>query len=405
MGLSLEVKGASIQFKLMGDEITSYQFSLKAPNAEYAKSDEDERYLVITMDILRMVGEKKEALALIRQWAATEYHDEHYYHSVKVMDTHQGVLVRAVTFPDAYIHRCEEKINPDTGQGTLTLLLMQKPDKLESMLIESFSDTPVQETISSNNAAPIVPTKNAEKPATQRETEKVVLIGNRTKKLDNVGENGRDKWVDENGKRYYPVKCNWVSESDFSKLRQHAVRKAWRNEKKLAEEDKLAETMNLAKKKKSTTRDWGDEEIKELLGTKGKVTGYEGQHMISAKEVPDYAGCPNNIQFLKGRNLTPNEHIEAHGGNYGNPTFGYYCPNDKKITLVFKGHPYIPSKGSQCLYNRKAGDGCPYNTESGKNNCPYETLNGKGCPNGLPNDKAQTCNPPKDGCSYTSAKK
>lgn len=50
--------------------------------------------------------------------------------------------------------------------------------------------------------------------------------------------------------------------------------------------------------------------------TTGKVKGYEGQHMKSAEAYPDKAGDPNNIQFLKGRNMDVNEHLDAHGGNY-----------------------------------------------------------------------------------------
>ena len=40
----------------------------------------------------------------------------------------------------------------------------------------------------------------------------------------------------------------------------------------------------------------GPAEKLELLQT-GKVKGYEGQHMKSANEYPDFAGEPDNIQF------------------------------------------------------------------------------------------------------------
>jgi hypothetical protein len=52
--------------------------------------------------------------------------------------------------------------------------------------------------------------------------------------------------------------------------------------------------------------------------------------MKSATEYPDFAGDPDNIQFLKGRNMDVNEHINAHGGNYHNPTNGYYDPKTGK---------------------------------------------------------------------------
>ncbi len=66
--------------------------------------------------------------------------------------------------------------------------------------------------------------------------------------------------------------------------------------------------------------------MQELLSN-GKVKGYEGQHMKSAEAYTDFAGDPNNIQFLKGRKMDFNEHLDAHGGNYRNPTNGYYDPS------------------------------------------------------------------------------
>ncbi len=49
--------------------------------------------------------------------------------------------------------------------------------------------------------------------------------------------------------------------------------------------------------------------------------------MKSAEAYPDYAGDPDNIQFLIGRNMDVNEHLDAHNGNYQNLTNGYYDPN------------------------------------------------------------------------------
>ncbi|MEK4936671.1 hypothetical protein BW425_08120 [Bacillus pseudomycoides] len=94
---------------------------------------------------------------------------------------------------------------------------------------------------------------------------------------------------------------------------------AWKQEKELVQ------------KTGRGTRDWTPEEKLELLQT-GKVKGYEGQHMKSANEYPDFAGEPDNIQFLKGRNMDVNEHLDAHSGSYHNPTNGYYTPkNDSMI--------------------------------------------------------------------------
>ncbi|PJN50702.1 T7SS effector LXG polymorphic toxin [Bacillus mycoides] len=121
------------------------------------------------------------------------------------------------------------------------------------------------------------------------------------------------------GKKQYNVNGKWVTDKQFSALRQKAVRHAWRQEKELI------------KKTGKGTRDWTPAEKLELLQT-GKVKGYEGQHMKSANEYPDFAGEPDNIQFLKGRNMDVNEHFDAHRGNYHNPTNGYYTPKNDSMT-------------------------------------------------------------------------
>ena len=113
------------------------------------------------------------------------------------------------------------------------------------------------------------------------------------------------------GKKQYNVKGKWLTAKQFSVLRQKAVRHAWKAEKELVE------------KTGKGTRNWTESELVELLST-GKVKGYEGQHMKSANEFPDFAGDPDNIQFLKGRTMDINEHLDAHKGNYQNPTNGYY---------------------------------------------------------------------------------
>ncbi|MFG6496132.1 hypothetical protein P8610_12270 [Fictibacillus sp. UD] len=115
------------------------------------------------------------------------------------------------------------------------------------------------------------------------------------------------------GKKQYNVNGKWLTDKQFSVLRQKAVRQSWKQEK------------DLVLKTGRGTREWTSDELTELITT-GKVKGYEGQHMKSANEYPDFAGEPDNIQFLKGRNMDVNEHLDAHGGSYHNPTNGYYLP-------------------------------------------------------------------------------
>lgn len=92
--------------------------------------------------------------------------------------------------------------------------------------------------------------------------------------------------------------------------RQKAVRDAWAREKEYVLKGK-------------GTCDWSIKEQKELIQT-GHVNGYDGQHMKSVAEYPEYAASADNIQFLKHE-----DHLKAHNSGqvksgFRSPTNGYY---------------------------------------------------------------------------------
>lgn len=109
--------------------------------------------------------------------------------------------------------------------------------------------------------------------------------------------------------------------------RNKAVREAWNKELELVQEGK-------------GTREWTPEQQKDIL-EKGRAydengKAFEGQHMKSAEMYPEYQGEPGNIQFL-----TRAEHLEAHDGNWQNPTNWYYNPVTKE-KFDFGDGPFIP---------------------------------------------------------------
>lgn len=99
-----------------------------------------------------------------------------------------------------------------------------------------------------------------------------------------------------------------------------AIRLAWERERELVRQGK-------------GTRDWTKEQQQDILDPdKGKAydemgRAFEGQHMKSVAEYPEYQGNPDNIQFL-----TKEEHLEAHKGSWQNPTNWYYDPITKEFT-------------------------------------------------------------------------
>lgn len=112
--------------------------------------------------------------------------------------------------------------------------------------------------------------------------------------------------------------------SDTNQERKSAVREAWKNERGFVREAK-------------GTRDWSQSEQREILA-KGRANGYEGHHMKSVKEYPQYAGDPKNIQFLNR-----SEHVNgAHNGNTQNATNGYYNPETKTMHNFGNSNPQAP---------------------------------------------------------------
>lgn len=95
-----------------------------------------------------------------------------------------------------------------------------------------------------------------------------------------------------------------------------AILVAWIKEQELVQEGK-------------GTREWTLQQQRDILD-KGKAydddgIAFQGQHMKSAEKYPQYQGEPENIQFL-----TRTEHLDAHNGNWRNPTNWYFNPVTKE---------------------------------------------------------------------------
>lgn len=90
--------------------------------------------------------------------------------------------------------------------------------------------------------------------------------------------------------------------------RKSAVKNAWKNEVE-------------AVKNGTSKYNWTRKELKQLL-TNGKVSGYDGCHIVDVSVNPSLAGDPNNIIFLKRYESFPGEvcHYMVHNYNWNNPS-------------------------------------------------------------------------------------
>ncbi|WP_121616337.1 T7SS effector LXG polymorphic toxin [Virgibacillus halodenitrificans] len=183
-----------------------------------------------------------------------------------------------------------------------------------SKAIAAASFIPVGKVLKLKKAGELLNLKSTDKIVAKKEINKVDEVKHKEQGIVKKKGEIPSKTRVVNGNKEYSVKGKWITAKQFSVLRQKSVRQAWKAERELVE------------KTGRGSRDWTPDELDQLLTT-GKVRGYEGQHMKSANEYPDFAGDPDNIQFLKGRTMDKNEHLDAHEGNYKNPTNGYYHPN------------------------------------------------------------------------------
>lgn len=112
---------------------------------------------------------------------------------------------------------------------------------------------------------------------------------------------------------------------EVDRQRQKAVEKAWLKERELV----------LAGR---GTRDWTLGQQAELIKY-GRVSGFEGQHMLNVADHLKQAGNAENIQFL-----TFEEHFYgAHDENFRNATEGYFDPFSGKMHYEMQGAvPIIP---------------------------------------------------------------
>lgn len=105
----------------------------------------------------------------------------------------------------------------------------------------------------------------------------------------------------------------------FPAQRQAAINEAWEQERRLVLQGK-------------GTRDWTVSQQEELIRT-GKVSGFDGSHMLDASSNPSVASNPDNIQFL-----TYEEHIYgAHDRNPRNPTTGRFNPATGETNPISPG--------------------------------------------------------------------
>ena len=109
-------------------------------------------------------------------------------------------------------------------------------------------------------------------------------------------------------------------EMNSKAAREHAVNQAWKKEAERVLDGK-------------GTWDWTVEQQAELL-KRGKVSGFEGSHMLNAKDYPEHEGNPDNIQLIP--TIAHFDGVHQRNTHAHNPN-GVYDPNTGEVIPASDG--------------------------------------------------------------------
>ena len=141
MGTKMKVESNYINFELNEKEITGYKLVLETKNAKYAKSNDTYRTLAITEDVQRIVTNNELIYKMIKDWTKIRYGmSADFYVKVTVTQVFVDEVFREIVFPNAYMRDFTETINPNTGEGSFVITLLQKIDKVGDIVFQPFDE-------------------------------------------------------------------------------------------------------------------------------------------------------------------------------------------------------------------------------------------------------------------------
>ena len=141
MGTKMKVESNYINFELNEKEITGYKLVLETKNAKYAKSNDTYRTLAITEDVQRIVTNNELIYKMIKDWTKIRYGmSADFYFKVTVTQVFMDEVFREIVFPNAYMRDFTETINPNTGEGSFVITLLQKIDKVGDIVFQPFDE-------------------------------------------------------------------------------------------------------------------------------------------------------------------------------------------------------------------------------------------------------------------------
>lgn len=136
MGFTLKVEGNST-IDLGATSVTGVKVRMDIPQDSNARSTDLGSTLTVTGKILTAVdGDPFDGTRQLGLWALVPAENADCYRKVTVEVIAASQVVRKYTYPNAFVVDYKENYGDEEGVGTFTLVLKQKKDKMDKILVE-----------------------------------------------------------------------------------------------------------------------------------------------------------------------------------------------------------------------------------------------------------------------------
>lgn len=117
------------------EAIRTVEYSVDTPKDTNAKTTDMGSTLTITGKILTILDDGTEATVDLAKWAMVPAEKKDCYRNVEVEVISGGLVVRQYQMPNAFIVDYAEDYGDTEGVGTFRLVMKQKKDKLNKIVI------------------------------------------------------------------------------------------------------------------------------------------------------------------------------------------------------------------------------------------------------------------------------
>lgn len=133
MGIRLEIKGKNDEIVLEKDSISSIKFISDTPNDSNARATD----LSVGIEIVgKIMSQTDDISKKLSYWSLVASESDDAYRQLVLEVISAGIVIRKITMTSAFIIDYEENFDTLNGTGKFKILIKQKKEKIEEIVIE-----------------------------------------------------------------------------------------------------------------------------------------------------------------------------------------------------------------------------------------------------------------------------